>query len=88
MDIEVTLPGPLTIEVAIAGIKTFDSLSDTPASKTGAGDKLLKVDSAGLLIEYVNTPWTDLALSDSDLTGHASKYIRVKSDESGFEFST
>lgn len=86
MKANITVSGRKTANINIGGVRSFDSLTDTPDNKIDSADKLVAVNSAETALEYITTPWTDLAKSDSDLSGHANKYVRVKDDESGLEF--
>jgi hypothetical protein len=86
MKANITISGRKTTNVNIGGVRSFDSLTDTPARKTDSANKLVAVNAGETALEYIATPWTDLAKSDSELSGHSNQYIRVKLDESGLEF--
>jgi hypothetical protein len=72
---------------------SFIGLSDVPASFSGQGGKILKVNAGGTAVEFEAggagvTDFTDLGDVPTTYTGQAGKLVGVKGDESGLEFTS
>lgn len=66
-----------------------EDLADGPGAPAPAhGKKLLRVNTAGNALEYIALKITDLGGFPSSFTGQGGKYLIVKGDESGIQFTT
>lgn len=72
------------------GLLGFISLVDTPTTYSGAPNKFLKATSSGIEFVDIFIPDIFLDLDDTPISysGNAGKYIIVKDDESGVEFTS
>ena len=73
------------------GTATFTGLTDTPASYTGAGGKIVAVNSGETGLEFIDTPSGGGAstfdeLTDTPATKIAGKYVRVSADGLSLEY--
>ena len=72
----------LTLAASGSGSSTFAGLSDTPGNFSGAGGKILKVNSGATAVEFGDLSLTDLSITD----GSANQVL--KTDGSGnFSFT-
>jgi len=67
---------------------TFLSLTDTPNSYSGAGTKLVAVNSGATALEFVSRTFIGLTDVPSSFSGAGSKLVMVNSGASALEFVT
>ncbi|AFU87995.1 tail protein [Caulobacter phage CcrColossus] len=66
-----------------------EDLADGPGAPAVAhAKKVLRVNTAGNAVEYITLKITDLGGFPSSFTGQGGKYLIVKGDESGIQFTT
>ncbi|WP_448191261.1 hypothetical protein [Azospirillum sp. sgz301742] len=73
------------------GATTFTGLTDTPASYSGAANKLVAVNGAGTALTFITAPagnFIGLTDTPASYSGQGGKSVRVKSDATGLEFYT
>ena len=73
------------------GATTFEALTDTPASLTGQGGKIVQVNAAGNALEFDDKPasgtdFTGLSDTPSAYGGNAGKVVEVNADGDGLTF--
>ena len=67
---------------------TFLSLTDTPNSYSGAGTKLVAVNSGATALEFVSRTFIGLTDVPSSFSGAGSKLVKVNSGATALEFVT
>jgi hypothetical protein len=70
------------------GIADFDDLNDTPANKTGAGYKLVAVNSGATALEYVTAINTDLTFAVDKKIAFVDTNSYVRQTATAFQIGT